>query len=347
MMKLTPRQTITEVCLLCIFLILVIEVATRIYTSHTWTCMPYIPNVYIPELPFKEAKEEQFVLLGVGDSFTYGFGVKRPEETFLYLIEKKLNDAGIPAKSFNAAYPGVGTEAELAFLKERGVNLKPDIVVLGYYVNDLMDNLNHHLLKEDQRYFPHHYYIVNGQLKEVSFFECFPFIRYRIMYLARNMRKKHLPKEVHENWNDTYQQIYNSDLVECHKNYPPLLEGEFKLVLSQIEEMKKVCDENRIKFLVIFIPADMQVKPSLWQTLRLIFNLKEEDFDLLLPNRRLATFCEEKSIPFLDMLPELRERQTKGEYLYSKNRHWDAQGHLVVANTVLQKLKKEGFLPSR
>lgn len=75
-------------------------------------------------------------LLAVGDSYTWGYGVER-EEIWHELLEVRHPDWEV----VNAGVPGYATDQELLYLEERGLALRPDAVVLLFYANDLLENL--------------------------------------------------------------------------------------------------------------------------------------------------------------------------------------------------------------
>ena len=80
-------------------------------------------------------------LLFLGDSFTLGWGVE-DHETFAVRVQELLTQpsGGIRFESINAAYrAGYSADAYYAFMKREGWKLKPDIVVVAHYANDIRD----------------------------------------------------------------------------------------------------------------------------------------------------------------------------------------------------------------
>lgn len=75
-------------------------------------------------------------VLFLGDSFTYGLG-SGDRETFALLVEEALDGVEI----VNAGCNGYGQREELAVLDTLGAVLRPDLVVLVFFWNDLEDNL--------------------------------------------------------------------------------------------------------------------------------------------------------------------------------------------------------------
>jgi len=77
-------------------------------------------------------------ILVLGDSITFGWGV-RVEETYVQQLEHLLN-ASFPFRRFeviNAGVPAYDTGRELAFLKKEGLSYEPDLVIVGFWWNDL------------------------------------------------------------------------------------------------------------------------------------------------------------------------------------------------------------------
>jgi hypothetical protein len=71
----------------------------------------------------------------VGDSITLGWGVAE-RETFARQVIDGLVKAGRKVDGFNLGVGNYNTVQELALFRDVGVGLKPDVIVLGYFIND-------------------------------------------------------------------------------------------------------------------------------------------------------------------------------------------------------------------
>jgi hypothetical protein len=90
-----------------------------------------------PEIPL-EKPQNVYRILGLGDSFTFGVGV-REEDTFLRRLESSLNDKATDELSFqviNAGTQGYNTRDEVLYLEHRWLVLQPDLVLINFYLND-------------------------------------------------------------------------------------------------------------------------------------------------------------------------------------------------------------------
>jgi lysophospholipase L1-like esterase len=72
----------------------------------------------------------------LGDSFTFGQGVNYPA-SYPAVVQDQLGAAGIQAEVLNLGVPGHSTPQSLAFAKARALPLKPDLVLLSVFANDL------------------------------------------------------------------------------------------------------------------------------------------------------------------------------------------------------------------
>jgi hypothetical protein len=74
-------------------------------------------------------------VLMLGDSFTFG-GAAQIGSSFVETLETELPDATI----WNTGIPGAGTNQALATLETYAPIMNPDVIILGFYMNDFEDN---------------------------------------------------------------------------------------------------------------------------------------------------------------------------------------------------------------
>ena len=90
-----------------------------------------------------EKPEGTLRVLGLGDSYLYGTGV-RYEDGVLAKLEVGLNEAlaGAPTvETINTGVPGTNTSQHRDLLRSRGWSYDPDVVVLFYVLNDVEQRL--------------------------------------------------------------------------------------------------------------------------------------------------------------------------------------------------------------
>jgi hypothetical protein len=82
-----------------------------------------------------------FRIIVLGDSVTFGHGTLY-ETSYPFLLEQRLK-AWKPSTNWqvwNLGVPGYNTGQELAYLEEVGPRYQPDLVIVGFYPNDLQNN---------------------------------------------------------------------------------------------------------------------------------------------------------------------------------------------------------------
>lgn len=79
-------------------------------------------------------------ILSLGDSYTIGYEVE-VEQTFSSVLERELRSAGVDAVVMNAGVSGYSTAEAALYLERELLSYDPDLVVLSFYGNDLVDNV--------------------------------------------------------------------------------------------------------------------------------------------------------------------------------------------------------------
>lgn len=82
-------------------------------------------------------------MVALGDSVTFGWGVN-DADTFCSQLEHELRSQhpGVDLEVVNLAVPGYATRQEVALLRRNLAELQPDVVLVGFYTNDLPDTLD-------------------------------------------------------------------------------------------------------------------------------------------------------------------------------------------------------------
>jgi len=77
-------------------------------------------------------------IVGVGDSYMFGWGVATGKD-YLAVLEERLaaEVPGVRWEVLNMAVPGYNTAMEVETLKARGLAYEPDVVVVGFCWNDI------------------------------------------------------------------------------------------------------------------------------------------------------------------------------------------------------------------
>ncbi|PCK07682.1 MAG: hypothetical protein COA42_12965, partial [Alteromonadaceae bacterium] len=72
----------------------------------------------------------------IGDSITAGLWINEDDKVYPTVMETHLRKLGKKVDVMNFGVSGYNTQQEVETLKDRGLQFKPDLVVLGYCLND-------------------------------------------------------------------------------------------------------------------------------------------------------------------------------------------------------------------
>jgi len=192
-------------------------------------------------------------ILSLGDSHTQGYEA-RQEYTFSSVIDRYLSRENYNVEVINAGVSGFSTAEELLFLENEGVKYEPDFVLLGFYRNDLEDNIkaglfrledNNNLVLAKTTHIPgvkiqNLIYPLPGVkwLSENSYFYSYLFNTTWLYFKKRLARTK---SEEATEYAIAEQQVYS--------------DYQINLASSLLERMYKLCSENDMKLVIIDIPS--------------------------------------------------------------------------------------------
>ncbi len=91
----------------------------------------------------------------IGDSIAAGLKVDRFEDTFPAILSERLKAQGVKAEVISLAVSGYNTQQEVETLREKGLQYKPDLVLLSYSLSSrehLDGDIYKTLLEEEQQH---------------------------------------------------------------------------------------------------------------------------------------------------------------------------------------------------
>lgn len=89
--------------------------------------------------------KDSYRIVVIGDSVAFGNNLAE-DKNYPALLERMFTDAGRPVEVLNLALGGYDTLQEVATLEDIGLQFAPDLVILGYCINDIgvaSGNLNY------------------------------------------------------------------------------------------------------------------------------------------------------------------------------------------------------------
>ena len=324
--------------------------------------------------------KDTFRVLSMGDSFTGGYRVGQ-ESTFSFLLEKDLSskNPGLNVEVMVSVIEDPLTG--LYFLASQGVSYLPDLVILGITLgNDLAQaywNMDGRFrIIDDEPYVEE---IVDWEASkkrraeieaQVIPKECLSSRtansnlnskgprwsaiegtgdrrNVKLMSLISSLKHQsnpEAPQTVISNWEEyDAPRLFDSNGLGFFLRSPTeSIESAYEKLFRTIETLHKVTRSASMDLLVVIFPQRFQVQDQDWGKTLEIYGLRQECFDVEIPNRRILEFCEKNQIRCLDPTRQMRrsyEKEQRSFYLPRHDMHWNALGHAAVADTLRNVVK--------
>ncbi len=275
--------------------------------------------------------EETYNIVFLGDSFTYGEGLRPGEEPFPAVIEEMLGSrqTGAKVRTINFGWVSASPLLSARQLREIGAKYKPDLVVLCLDLTDFHDDLSYALGPRYVGVSPIGYLVKRADL---GFFLYELRDRWNLATLwdAVTGRKTVLPK-------DRFFAINR-----------PL--GESLEYMAQTEaNVRDIADYSRqaldARFILILLPRSFQYSdrecPDDWErpTYTPLGPFVEEPF------KWLAAFAARVDFPCFGLLEDFKKTRVFPTCLYN-DPHWNLDGHKVAAEAIVKILERQGVVES-
>ncbi len=276
---------------------------------------------------------DTYRILALGDSFTMGVGVEL-EHTYVKHLERLLNAerSDWTYEVINAGVPGYNTRQELAYLKEEGLQLEPDLILLNFYIgNDIRQN----------HYVPS-ISVIDGYLQKPK--RAPSLLPYKIrLFLAR---KSHLYQFVWPYQRRFLDWLLRRSAVNITKEYQAQhrmiytvaehenIRAMWETTRAQLQTLVTLTEQRAPQLAVVVIPEQIQLAPQTWAQAVQQLGEDEDVYRLDHPNQRLVDLCAQLGLPVLNLLP-IFNRTARGAPFYLKlDGHWNGQGDALAAQAV-------------
>jgi len=257
--------------------------------------------------------------LFLGDSITFGTFVDE-NETFVRQVERLARARGEPLETINAGVGSVDLDTELAILQESGLGVRPDIVVLDYYLNDFAPSPAFQMTR----------------LPEVlakSWLACYvlralpalsPRLGRSVLYRVNGLERRRIEKDLCArlpvgpgDWRKD-RAAFNRLICDAALDWGGAWsEVSWAKMEPVLERFRDVCRARGIRLVFVAFPVRFQV---------------ESDFVDDFPQRRLKALARRLDLDVLDLLPLLRrDYRSMRSPLFYDDCHFTPAGHKLVA----------------
>jgi lysophospholipase L1-like esterase len=238
-------------------------------------------------------------IVGVGDSLTFGQGVKQ-EHTYLARLEEALASKNLPTEVINCGVGGYNVNEDARRFAEVIGSLDPDIITIGYELGDILQNPR---LRKDAPG------VAGGGNATGALVErrrlisllrksrVLTFLSYRYSFILKRFALR--------NWDSLY-----SDESPLWKN-----------LTAKYANMAQSARAKHIDVAVFIIPE--------------LSNLNQR-YPFTWVHQRVTTMCEAQGIKTIDLLPSFLGQDGPRLWVHPRNRHPNARGHEIIADATLE-----------
>jgi len=251
----------------------------------------------------RSLSKEQFKILALGDSFTFGVGVEL-KDTYLSRLEQMINRSGGTKFSIiKAGIIGYSTYNEKVYLEQEGLNYHPDMVLVQFWWDDL--GVDHVTYLAETGFLTSGKITSNLQLR---------------LFLNRHFRSYALLRRL---FTGISKKALFASRTADNLGSQSSINKKYAVTLKEFEEIDRFCQRNNINCWFLLIPPKEFVynEMSLW---------------------RWKSFCgilSKNNIQYLDCLPVLKEAYLKKESIFFKvDPHLNKNGHEIIAQAVYKYL---------
>ncbi len=280
-------------------------------------------------------------ILGVGDSVTFGYGV-RLEQTFLKVLEDRLNagGGGTRYEVVNAGVEECGFDGYYELFRRLAPTLEPDLVLVGIVLNDI------------QRYAD------PGRAPRLAGAGLEPGLARRVhgallrrsqLYLAGVRGARSLLYRFHLL---DISDLYGSPLRAVRPGGESLTRA-WESSLGVLERLVALARARGVPIVLVVFPVEVQLDAAAIERYRRDFGVTVPPGALDgEPQRRLRAFGAAHDVPVIDLLPSLRA--AAGDDLYLRKGfvrfdpvHPSPRGHRIVGETIHRVLVSDGLVRPR
>jgi len=291
--------------------------------------------------------EGAFRIIVLGDSFVEAKEVPIAK-SFHKILEKKLNDSfSFPIEVISLGRSGNGTIKNMKILLDYGFCFQPDLVIMQFLSNDLIDDnpkwfadqrqqnrIRNKYIPELNDLYPRYLVIKKSRFNQLLALKIARFVqgiqtrkfakhdKYKFVHVNTLIFTQEFSRQWKEAWENTKNHIRLSRDIANKKG------SEFLLV--SFPELWRIGDKKKLRRWVKTMSPEAQ----------------KYNWDFDKTDRILQSFCQKNNILFLSLLPEFGSEfsKTKKFQYFSYDMHLNERGHRLAASILFDFISKKILL---
>jgi hypothetical protein len=263
-------------------------------------------------------------VLGIGDSFTMGFGVEA-EETFLSVLGSRLAERGVRAEVLNAGVLGYTPWNSSRSLLREGLLSDPDVVILQLWVGDDLCG---------------HVRPIRPALRAESSWKRSLKFAARHSQLVVFLRERVRAVPAARRWlmSHGFLERFGVDRLLA-ADFAERCAADLSALGSLLDEVQAACLGEGARLVVVLIPLREQVYEEDRRRALAYDGAEAASLDPEAPNRAVAEILHGRDVELVDPLEALRAARGEGRtYFAVRDVHLTPLGHRVVGEALARRL---------
>jgi|GEM_PF-2030101 len=291
---------------------------TRIYNNIVYKTNEFGWRDY----PYSHSKPANtFRILVIGDSVTWGLGVSL-ERTYAKHLEKELNQsghAGVEYQVVVVSLAALNVEQEAHLLEVEGLKYDPDLVVVGYALNDPDDGVSFGRQKREKsaRKRPSFFLKAKKLLAQSSL----------IHYTFRFAQKIVWNVRVLVGKDETGWRVKGGYFTSLYED-----PTKWERVVRAFQKIEQIANEREIPVVLTVFPLMSDLDDYRWSSI----------------HERIASAASDCGFFVLDLLPHFRRHHERELQVASGDHiHPNELGHRIAGDALHQVILEEGLVQAR
>jgi len=297
---------------------------------RSWGGLPFSTNslgLRDKELSAPKPNSEYRILV-LGGSVSAGSFIKDESNIYLNIVEKTFHLDTAQVEIINAGVPGYSTTQQLSQLREIGKRVQPDMILLDFAINDVLDSrmdLKEYNIEPIFRMSNAFLHLTETKTRLAGlkrFILDLP--RYTASYSALLGLNKSIKKVFPGDRPVDLPRWIEQELL--NETPSPLVKKSWIAAKKQILELNEFAREKKIPFVIVMFPLREQVETRQGKAR---------------PQNIINQLSKFNKFHFIDLLASFRfQYQTNSnKHLYFDADHPTPSGHLLAANEIHSRLK--------
>jgi len=257
-------------------------------------------------------------VLFLGDSVTFGYGIERTEDVFPFRAGREwASTLGVEVEIVDAAIGGYSPWQERILLEREGLRYAPDLLVVGFVLNDVTEKLTLVRFGGSERGWQLAQTAQGALDRWLSASALATWLRegFSVLRFGSDVRLGAVAEETRA-------------VRQMSEEMEQVIEAAWSITLENLAGILDTASARRIPALIVVFPYAFQL---------------DGDPAHQTAQRRLERFAAERGTPLLDLLPDFLRDEDPSRLMLDAS-HLSVEGHALVGTLIAEYALERGLL---